>query len=132
MGILVPLIQPLLGEHAPAQFLSWGYLAFGAAGVVMIFDTVFAGTQAHQRYTSTQLELEKIYTIFSLEWQARLLKLTTDMSSESALELVSRAIAFATELHRAMGAETSAWQENVNKGLAELKGKIGNGAGNPG
>jgi hypothetical protein len=107
--------------------LSWGYLAFGVGGAVLIFDTVFAGTQAHQRYTATQLELEKIYTVFALEWQAQVLKLTASRSPESALELVNRAVAFTTELHRVMGAETSAWQVTVNKALAELKGKIDSG-----
>lgn len=143
VGILVPLVHPALGAQAPKEILSWGYIAFGAAGAVMICDTVFAGTQAHQRYTATQLELEKIYTVFALDWQARLLKLTSDAQAESALstkdatansalELVDGAVAFANELHRAMGAETSAWQETVNKGLAELKGKIGSASGGAG
>jgi hypothetical protein len=130
-GLLIPLVQPVLGEEAPEHLLSWGYVAFGAAGAVLIFDAVFAGTQAHQRYTATQIELEKIYTVFALEWQARLLKLAKDNSTDSALELVAGAVAFATEMHRAMGAETSSWQETVNKGLSELKGKI-NAGGNSG
>lgn len=135
IGILVPLVTPALGQSAPGQLLSWGYVAFGAAGAIMIFDTVFAGTQAHQRYTATQLELEKIFTVFVLDWQARLLKLTKDASTEAAaatkaaLELVDSAVAYAAEVHRAMGAETSAWQDAVSKGLAELKGKIGTVSG---
>ena len=126
VGILIPLIQSIWEEKPPVQLLPWGYIAFGAAGAALIFDNVFAGTQAHQRYTATQLELEKVYTVFALEWQAQLLKLTTDRSPESALQLVNRAVAFATELHRVMGAETFAWQEAVNKALSELKGKIDN------
>jgi hypothetical protein len=131
-GMLIPLLQPVLGERAPEHLLSWGYVAFGAAGAALIFDTVFAGTQAHQRYTATQIELEKVYTVFALEWQARLLTLAKDNSTDSALELVAGAVAFSTEMHRAMGAETSSWQATVNKGLSELKGKISAGGGSAG
>jgi hypothetical protein len=127
-GILIPLLQPAIGESAPKSLLSWGYVAFGGAGAVLIFDNVFAGTRAHQRYTATQLDIEKIYTIFVLEWQARLLQLHSNSSPQSVLALLDRAIAFSTEFHRAMGAETSEWQETVNKSLTELKGKLNAGS----
>lgn len=126
-GVMIPLVQPALGTSAPAQLLSWGYVAFGAAGAILIFDTVFAGTQAHQRYTATQLELEKIYTIFALEWQARQLDFEARRDNATARALIDRCISFATEMHRALGTETSAWQVTVNEALAELKGKISAG-----
>jgi hypothetical protein len=129
VGILVPLLMPVLGERAPAEFLSWGYVAFGMAGAVLIFDAVFSGTRAHQRCTATQLELEKIYTIFSIEWQARAIKFAAEPTPAAVLDLVERAAAFAGELHRVLGAETSAWQETVNKAMADLKGKIASSGG---
>lgn len=129
IGILVPLLKPVLGEHLPSDFLSWGYVAFGFSGVILLFDSLFSGTQAHQRYTTSQLELEKIYTVFSLEWQACAVKLSAEPTAASAMDLLERAVAFANELHRVLGAETSSWQEAVNKSLEDLKTKITTGNG---
>lgn len=129
IGILVPLLKPVLGEHSPPEFLSWGYVAFGFSGVILLFDSHFSGTQAHQRYTTSQLELEKIYTVFSLEWQARVVKLSTEPTPASVLALVERAVAFTNELHRVLGAETSSWQEAVNKSIEDLRTTITTGNG---
>jgi hypothetical protein len=129
VGILVPLLKPVLGERVPAEFLSWGYVAFGMAGAVLIFDAVFSGTRAHQRCTATQLELEKIHTIFSIEWQARTVKFVAEPTPAAVLDLVERAVAFASELHRVLGTETSAWQEAVNEAMGDIKGKIASGGG---
>lgn len=95
--------------------------------MILLFDSLFSGTQAHQRYTTSQLELEKIYTVFSLEWQARAVKLSAEPTDASALDLLERSVAFANELHRVLGAETSSWQEAVNKSLEDLKTKITTG-----
>ncbi len=129
-GLLIPLIQPALGAAAPSAFLSWGYIAFGLAGSALIADTVFAGTQAHHRYVKAQLDLEQLYTVFSLEWQALLVKLESSPTSDNAIVLIDRAVAHSKAFHGAMGTETSEWQKSINEGMAELKGKIN--AGNKG
>jgi hypothetical protein len=124
VGILIPLIH-LVCADAPKTFLSWGYLAFGLVGVVLIFDTLFDGTQAHQRYSQSQLEVEKAYTIFAIEWQALLLGLTTEKGPSAPLKVLDRAVAFASELHRVLGSDTSLWQQTVNKGLTDLSARVG-------
>lgn len=129
IGILVPLLKPVFGEHLPSDFLSWGYVAFGFSGVILLFDSLFSGTQAHQRYTTSQLELEKTFTVFSLEWQARTVKLSAEPTAASAIDLLERSVVFVNEIHRVLGVETSSWQEAVNKSLEELKGKITTGNG---
>jgi hypothetical protein len=124
LGILVPLLHPVLEGLVPKNFLSWGYVAFGIAGVILVADNVFAGTQAHQRYVRAQLEIEKIYTVFALEWQALMIKHDSAPSADSASALLARAIEFSTAFHGSMGSETAEWQKAMNDGLAELKGKI--------
>ena len=123
-GLLIPLIHPILSADAPKTFLSWGYIAFGMAVSVLIADSVFAGTQANQRYVKAQLELEQLYTIFSLEWQALLVKLDSSPTLDNTSALIDRAVIYSKAFHGSMGNETSEWQKAMNDGIAELKGKI--------
>ncbi len=125
-GLLIPLIYPVLGTEAPKTFLSWGYIAFGLAGSVLIADSVFAGTQANQRYVKAQLELEQLYTVFSLEWQALLVKLDSS-KVDTALALIDRAVNYSKAFHSSMGNETSQWQKAMNDAIDELRGKMNPG-----
>jgi hypothetical protein len=123
-GILVPLVQPILGSTAPVNFLSWGYAAFGTAGTILLADTVFSGTRAHHRYTSTQLEVEHIYSAFALRWQRGLIEFDASPETDKITALVDETRAFCEAFHKALAAETGDWKKEVDEGLSQLKGKI--------
>jgi SMODS and SLOG-associating 2TM effector domain 2 len=130
-GALVPVIHPILGPEAPGTLLWWGYAAFGLAGAVMVADALFAGTQAHHRYTAAQLEIERIYSVFAMKWHAALIKLEAHPTAEAAVAAVELAEAFIASFHKAMGTETAGWKKDVSDGLSQLKGKIDAGSKGP-
>lgn len=123
-GILVPLVQPVLGESAPENFLSWGYLAFGAAGLVLVLNNLFGGTMAHQRYTKSQLELEHLFQAFSMRWQRGLIPLDQEPSAEAAAQLVDEARAFVESFHKVLASETAEWKMNLDDSLSEVKTRL--------
>jgi len=120
-GILIPLVHPILGESAPKQFLSWGYLAFGIVGLVLLLNNLFGGSQAHHRYTKSQLELEHLYESFSLRWQRGLVEFDQNPSGEKAISLIDEARAFVESLHTVLASETSEWKKNLDDSLSEAK-----------
>lgn len=130
VGIVVPLLHPILGDGAPESFLSWGYLAFGFAGVVLLLNTLFAGSQAHHRYTKTQLELEHLYEAFSLRWHRCLVDLDANPTADAVGSLIDEARAFVESFHETLATETVEWKKDVDEGLSEMKGKISGGSRN--
>ena len=126
-GILVPLVHPLWGDTAPKAFLSWGYLSFGVAGIVLVADNLFAGSPAHQRYVSAQLNLEKHITVFGIEWQGLLASYEREKKTEQLLALIDKAAMFAKAMHESLSLETMEWQKNVAEALADLKNSASKG-----
>jgi len=128
VGAAVPLLEPILADHAPQHFLSWGFIALGCAASLLLFDSSFAGTGAHQRYTATLLKLEHLLLVFALEWQKRSLDLGNEPNPAADKELLDHSIAYLNELHQIMGAETASWQEDLTRALTDLKGRVSGGA----
>lgn len=124
VGILVPLLHPILGACAPENFLSWGYLAFGMAGLVLLLNNLFGGSQAHYRYTKTQLALEHLCQSFSLRWQRGLVSHNQSPSAEGAIQLIDEARAFVESLHEVLASETDEWKTDLDKSLSEAKAKL--------
>lgn len=125
-GILVPLVHPIL-EAAPKAFLSWGYIAFATAGAALLFDSLFAGTTAHQRYTRAQLELEHIYQAFSLRWQRGLVSFDEQSSVAAVQSLIDEGKVLVEAFHQVLADETLAWKKDVDEGLSEMKAKVRSG-----
>lgn len=120
VGLLTPLFQPLLIDP-PINLLAWGYLAIATAGAFVVADTVFSGTEGQARYVITQLDLERQYTRFSLEWQALLIAYENQPSPEGAVALIEKAINYAESFHKALASETAEWKDTMAKVKAELK-----------
>lgn len=118
-GVLVPVVAPVW-TSAPANLLSWGYVAFALAGSALVADTAFAGSAAHQRYTKTQLEIEQLYTLFAIEWQALLAGLDVAPGAERFTAAIRRAVTYCGALHQALGVETAAWQVTMDKAREAL------------
>lgn len=119
VGVLTPVVHPLL-ESPPEKFLSWGFLAIALAGAFVVADTVFSGTEAHARYVTTQLKLERLLSKFQLEWQALRVLYDSQPSPESAASLIERAIVFADSFHESLDSETAEWKATMQHVRAEL------------
>jgi len=119
VGVLTPVVHPLL-ESPPAKFLSWGFLAIALAGACVVADTVFSGTEGHGRYVTTQLKLERLFSKFSLEWQALLVLYDSQPSPESAASLIERAIVYADSFHESLDSETAKWRATMQRVREEL------------
>lgn len=119
-GLLIPLMHPLITTPSP-HMLAWGYLAIATAGSFVVADTVFAGTEGQARYVITQLDLERQYTQYSLEWQALLIAYDSQPSPQCAVALIEKAISYAESFHRALASETAEWKETMARVKAELK-----------
>src|SRR3569832_522374 len=128
VGISVTLLAPIWDTGAPKSFLSWGYFAFGLAGVILLFDSLFAGTQAHHRYTATQLKLEHIYAAFCLRWERSLVDLDANSTAETVRSLMDEARALIEAVHEALATETQDWKKDVEDSLSQLKGRFSAGS----
>ncbi|OYD50533.1 hypothetical protein CBY09_10875 [Acidovorax kalamii] len=119
-GVLVPVIHPILLDP-PKTFLSFGYLAIAGAGALLVADSVFGGSAAHGRFTTTQLKLEHVYEKFSLEWQVLLAAYDAQPEAHAAVRLLERAISFVDALHGEIASETAAWKVTLQEIKEELE-----------
>jgi hypothetical protein len=119
-ALLVPLVSPIW-PSAPKTFLSWGYLAAGFAGALLVAESVLVGSAAHHRYVKTQLDLEKRFSIFALEWQALMITFQASEDANRAEPLVHRAVKYCGQLHESLGVETTEWGVEREQALAELR-----------
>lgn len=119
LGVLAPVVNPLF-DSPPAKLLSWGFFAIALAGAFVVADTVFAGTEGHGRYVTTQLKLEGLFSKFSLEWQALLVLYDSQPTAESAASLLERAIIYADSFHESLSSETAEWKATMQRVREEL------------
>lgn len=123
VAVLVPVVKPWTPTAWP-DFLAVGYVAIALAGALLLSDTSFAGTTAFQRYVRTQLELERLYELFIVEWQGLILAFDSapaDEAKAAALVLIARADKFLEAVHLALGTETKGWQSDMDAGLKDLR-----------
>jgi hypothetical protein len=117
-------------SNPPPDLLARGYLAIAAAGAFVVADNVFSGTEGHARYVITQLDLERQYTQFSLEWQALLIAYDSQPSPQGAIALIEKAVSYAESFHKALASETVEWKATMAKVKEELKQQSGATAAN--
>lgn len=119
-GLLLPLLQPLIQPPLP-NLLAWGYLSIAVAGSFVVADKVFSGTEGHSRYVGTQLDLERQYTQFALEWQASMVLYDVQPSAKGAVELLALALKYADSFHKALASETSDWKATMTRIQGEIE-----------
>jgi len=124
VGLLIPLLSPVVKDPIPPNFLSYGYIAFALAGSVLLADNLFAGTNSFLRNTKTQLEIERLYSIFSIEWHATLAAYDAKPSTDTLAKAFERAVDYVKALHTTMGTETAAWETALEAGVGELRGSM--------
>jgi hypothetical protein len=117
LGALVPLMEQLWGQTACWQArLAWlsgtGQFWLMLAGLALVVDTVWAGTQAHVRYTSTVMALEAGLARWSLDWQRQLAALQGAEPDAGQLEGLLRCAQQMVETHHALqSTEADQWRQ---------------------
>jgi hypothetical protein len=127
VGLLLPLIRPVW-SGAPDNLLAFGYLAFGIAGSVLVFNSVFIGSEGHRRFVTTQLDVERLLTLFRLDWLRLTLEFEDAPSTQRASTLLARAVTFTEALYAALGTETAQWGKALTEAVADLDKRIQGGS----
>ena len=121
----IGLLLPLLAATATPEFKDfalYGYVFIAIAASGLAANSLFAGTEGHIRFVTTQLELEKLITKARISW-CRYLELRASDSEdyEAGFLLIQE---YATELHTTTIAETGRWGETIIKELANFQKSI--------
>jgi len=119
VGILTPIVHPVI-KNAPDNFLSWGYIAVALAGIFLVADKIFSGSEAHARFVHTQLKIEHGYTKFSLEWEALLVAYDTDTAPINIINIIEKFMKYVDSFHDFLGEETTEWMETLKSVKEEL------------
>lgn len=123
VGLLLPLIPPVW-PTAPANFTSWGYIAFAIAGSALVANSIFGGTDGHRRFVSTQLDVERLLTLFRLDWQRLFMEYEANPTTERASALIARSTLFVEALHAALSSETALWGKQLAEAITDLEKRI--------
>lgn len=119
----VGLLLPLLAGVNTGTFQAWGpygYVFLAAAASCLAANALFGGTDGHIRFTSTQLELERLITAARVAWCKYLAseKAPDPAATEQAFALIHD---YADGLHTITIAETGHWGETLRTELAKYQ-----------
>jgi len=103
LTILAGLTCGILGEIRGFNILPYGYIFFGAAGLLQLLDRWFAFSGDWHRFMLASLKLEKLLSGFALSWQA------IDASGGQTAQRVELARATVDSAYEIMLAETHEW-----------------------
>lgn len=124
----VGLLLPLLSGTASARWEDWGqygYVFLAGAASVLAANSLFAGTEGHIRFVSTQLELERLVVASRVEWYRYLaLPRATDEDISRGFELI---LDYAHRLHGTVLQETGRWGDTLMAELAKIQQKTNSG-----
>lgn len=121
----VGLLLPLLAGTDTSLFKDWGqygYAFLAAAASCLAANSLFAGTEGHIRFVSTQLELERLITASRVAWCRYLAgphESDDDLAAGFALIL-----GYASALYAATITETGRWGETLLVELAKFQKSI--------
>lgn len=126
----IGLLLPLLAGTASPLWQEWGqygYVFLAGAASALAANSLFAGTEGHIRFVSTQLELERLVVASRVEWY-RYLALPRE-SPEDVARGFSLILDYAQHLHGAVLQETGRWGETLLAELSKLERKMNGGGG---
>ena len=124
----VGLLLPLLAGTASPRWQEWGqygYVFLAGAASALAANSLFAGTEGHIRFVSTQLELERLVVASRVEWYRYLaLPRETDEDVSRGFNLI---LDYGQRLHGAVLQETGRWGETLMAELSKLEQKMNGG-----
>ncbi len=126
----IGLLLPLLAATPSPRWQAWGqygYVFLAAAASALAANSLFAGTEGHIRFVSTQLELERLVVASRVEWY-RYLALPRE-SDEDLSRGFGLILDYAHNLHSAVLQETGRWGETLLAELSKLERKMNGGRG---
>ncbi|NDY92767.1 SLATT domain-containing protein [Ideonella livida] len=124
LGALQPLITQLWGQSGGplACLKDTGQLWLMLGGLALVVDTVWAGTQAHGRYTSTVMALEAGMVRWTLAWQGQMAVLAgAEPDGPQTQRLIQSASDFLDAHHALMASEAGQWRGAMQEALAKAK-----------
>ena len=118
-GIIAPLIagaNPRVLGHIGA----YGYALLAGAASMLLANKLFDVTGGHVRYFAAQLELERLLTLFRLDWATWLAKTSgRELDQEGLTQAFALLRAFACESYKIIMDETNVWGKSVSDALEE-------------
>lgn len=119
------IVSPLLSTSVPNVFgmLSpYGYALLACAASALAANSLFAGTEGHIRFVTTQLEIEKLIVASRINWcQFLMTNQSTPLNVDEAFELLN---AYASTLHNMALKETQHWGETITGELQKYQQMI--------
>ena len=121
----IGLLMPLLAGTMTTELKDWGqygYAFLAGAAAFLAANSLFAGTNGHIRFVTTQLELEKLITAARIEWCKFLAgQHSTPDEVDKGFSLI---LDYASMLHTTTITETGQWAKTLITELGKFQKTI--------
>ncbi len=121
---------PLLGAASKQNIFgvdvtNWGYIAIALAGTLLLLDRYFGFSSAWIRYTTSELEIQKLIKEFEIKWVMEVGD--DDVNALDPLkvkELMKLLLDFSNLIAELVKQETNTWAVEFQNNIAELQKSI--------
>ena len=113
LGLAAPLVAAT--DTAWEVLAKWGYVLLAGSASAIAANSLFGGSSAHARYVVAQLDLERLLTIYRLDWARLRSKSSFALTPEQTDEAFALIREFGLAFYKILTDETNLW----GKALAE-------------
>lgn len=124
-------IIPIIGEiyendGVPIISPAWATIALAVAALLVFLDRFGGFTSGWIRYIRTGMTLNRIQSLFRVEWEETKVTLHSgEVNAQAIREAIKQCKAFLDEVHQTVNAETDQWAQEFQKVLLELEKRTG-------
>jgi hypothetical protein len=116
-------LAPLLAGADPDRFRhigAYGYPLLVGAAAMLLVNRLFGATGGHIRYVTAQLQLERLITLFRLNWAEVLAhRGGSSLSTAGIVQAFDLLRTFVLDAHKIIQDETNVWGKSVAEALDE-------------
>ena len=107
LGLLAPLVA---ATNPQWDWLAkWGYVLLAGSASAIAANSLFGGSRAHTRYVIAQLDLERVLTLFRIDWAHLRSTQGPVPTSEQLEQAFSLFREFSVAFHKILTDETNLW-----------------------
>lgn len=111
---LIGLSLPIIGTISDnSKFAEYGYGFIMLTAIIFALKNFTGANKGHARYTKTQLKLEKLISIHTLDWQENLNKYNGNLSPSDIENLHKVILRFLLKAYKEILSETDQWETDM-------------------
>jgi hypothetical protein len=127
-ALVLGIVFPLIGH------VSWGYIFIALAGVAVLADRVFVGSEGNARCAMVQRDLQDLLTGFRIRWlQSRFVLSSATLDNSALKKPIALLLEVEHDCYAIIKAELGLWSASVKSGLDEIsnRGRGSDATGSP-